>query len=85
LQVYQSINQSINLYFRHWTHRTIKNIKLIRKKTERDRENAAIQSHNINQSHQVKVYEILYNAVVTSKDLTLKVISAFINQTVKFL
>ena len=24
------MNQSINLYFRHWTHRTIKNIKVIR-------------------------------------------------------
>jgi len=57
VSVNRFINQSINLYFRHWTHRTIKKHKSNTvTKTERDRENAAIQSHNINQSHQMKIY-----------------------------
>ena len=33
----------------------------------------------------MKIYKMLYNAVVTSIDLTLKIISTFIIQTVKFL
>jgi len=35
---YQSINQSINLYFRHWTHRTIKKHKSNTVKRQRETE-----------------------------------------------
>jgi len=33
----------------------------------------------------MQIYKVLYNAIVTCVDLTLKIHSTFINETVKFL
>jgi len=42
------------------------------------------QLYNI-KSHQMQIYNMLYNAIVTYVDLTLKIHSTFINETVKVL
>ena len=42
-------------------------------------------THCCIQSHQMQIYKMLYNAIVTYVDLPLKIHSTFINETVKVL